>query len=337
MAWLRTTTQKTAVLTGLLAAMVFCFGASVSLGTYSIAFHEVVQAFIHFDPGLTEHILVIHTRLPRAVTAMLVGGSLGVSGVLTQALTRNPLASPSILGINSGAVFFAVLASSFAGNLPAESVLWAAFAGAALSAVCVYVLGSVGRDGLTPVKIVLAGSAITALFSSFTQGILVLSESGIRNTLSWLAGGIAGRDMKQQMMVIPYMAAGMLLALLLSVPVNILSSGDDVAKGLGQRTLLVKIVMGVSIILLAGSSVAAAGSIGFVGLVVPHLSRNIVGQDHRWIIPYSAVLGAALLLSADVLARFIVMPSEAPVGVMTALIGAPFFIYIARKGGKGRR
>ncbi|WP_349669580.1 iron ABC transporter permease [Lacrimispora sp.] len=337
MAWLRTTTQKTAVLTGLLAGMVFCFGASVSLGTYSIAFHEVVQAFIQFDPDLTEHILVIHTRLPRAVTAMLVGGSLGVSGVLTQALTRNPLASPSILGINSGAVFFAVLASSFAGNLPAKGVLWAAFAGAALSAVCVYVLGSVGRDGLTPVKIVLAGSAITALFSSFTQGILVLSESGIRNTLSWLAGGIAGRDMKQQMMVIPYMAAGMLLALLLSVPVNILSSGDDVAKGLGQRTLLVKIMMGVCIILLAGSSVAAAGSISFVGLVVPHLSRNLVGQDHRWIIPYSAVLGAALLLIADLLARFIVMPSEAPVGVMTALIGAPFFIYIARKGGKGRR
>ncbi|MDW2797335.1 iron ABC transporter permease [Clostridium boliviensis] len=337
MAWLRKKTQKIAVLTGLLAGMVFCFGASVSLGTYSISLHEVVQAFIHFDPGLTEHILVIHTRLPRAVTAMLVGGSLGVSGAFTQALTRNPLASPSILGINSGAVFFAVLASSFAGSLPAQGVLWAAFVGAALSAVCVYVLGSVGRDGLTPVKIVLAGSAITALFSSFTQGILVLSESGIRNTLSWLAGGFAGRDMKQQMMVIPYMAAGMLLALLLSVPVNILSSGDEVAKGLGQRTVLVKIMMGVSIILLAGSSVAAAGSISFVGLVIPHLSRNLIGQDHRWIIPYSAVLGAALLLCADILARFIVMPSEAPVGVMTALIGAPFFIYIARKGGKGRQ
>ncbi len=336
MAWLRTTTQKTAVLTGLLAGMVLCFGASVSLGTYSIALHEVVQAFIHFDPGLTEHILVIHTRLPRAVTAMLVGGSLGVSGVLTQALTRNPLASPSILGINSGAVFLRCWLPPLQG-IWRKVFLWAAFTGAALSAVCVYVLGSVGRDGLTPVKIVLAGSAITALFSSFTQGILVLSESGIRNTLSWLAGGIAGRDMKQQIMVIPYMAAGMILALLLSVPVNILSSGDDVAKGLGQRTLLVKIMMGVSIILLAGSSVAAAGSISFVGLVVPHLSRNLVGQDHRWIIPYSAVLGAALLLFADVLARFIVMPSEAPVGVMTALIGAPFFIYIARKGGKGRR
>lgn len=194
----------------------------------------------------------------------------------------------------------------------------------------VYFLGSIGRDGLTPIKIILTGSVITALFTSFTQGLLVLSESGMKNTLSWPAGAIVGRNPEHQKMVLTYMMIGMLLAFVLAVHINILISGVDIAKGLGQRTEIVKLLISVSVILLAGSSVAIAGSIGFIGLMVPHITRFIVGGDHRWIIPYSAVMGASLLLLADISARFVITPSEAPVGVMTAVLGAPFSIYITR-------
>lgn len=337
MARLRTPVQKTAVLLVLTAGMIFCFAASVSLGSYTISLHDVYQSFLHFDPGSTEHILVMNTRFPRAVVATTVGACLAVAGVLTQALTRNALASPGILGINSGAVFFAVVAASMSNVFPPVSIVWAAFAGAAFSSAAVYFLGAIGRDGLTPIKIILAGSAITALFTSFTQGLLVLSESGMRNTLSWLAGAIVGRNLEHQKMVLPYMVTGMILAVVLAPHINVLTTGDDVAKGLGQRTGIIKLFLAAAVVLLAGSSVSIAGSIGFVGLMVPYVSRFLVGQDHRWIIPYSAIMGAALLLLADITARFVVMPSEAPVGVMTALIGAPFYIYLARKGLMGEK
>jgi iron complex transport system permease protein len=337
MARLHNTAQKTVVLLLLFGVLAASFAASVSLGTYSISLYDVWQSFINFNSSSTEHILVINTRLPRAVVAATVGACLAVAGVLTQALTKNPLAAPSILGINSGAVFFAVVAASIPNVLPPVRIVWAAFAGAAFSSAAVYFLGSIGRDGLTPIKIILAGSAITALFTSFTQGLLVLSESGMKNTLSWLAGAIVGRNLEHQKMVLPYMIIGIILAIALASHINILTSGDDVAKGLGQNTLLIKLLISVSVILLAGSSVAIAGSIGFVGLMVPHISRFFVGQDHRWIIPYSAVMGASLLLLSDISARFIIMPSEAPVGVMTALIGAPFYIYIARRSLRGEK
>ncbi|GLB27911.1 putative siderophore transport system permease protein YfiZ [Lacrimispora xylanolytica] len=337
MARLQNPLQKMTVLLLLLAILIFTFAASVSLGSYRISLYDVCQSFLNFNSSSTEHILVMNTRFPRAVVAATVGACLAVAGALTQALTKNPLAAPSVLGINSGAVFFAVVAASMPNILPPVSIVWAAFGGAAISSAAVYFLGSIGRDGLTPIKIILAGSAITALFTSFTQGLLVLSESGMKNTLSWLAGAIVGRNLEHQKMVLPYMIIGMLLAFALAVHINILTSGDDVAKGLGQRTGIVKLLISVSVILLAGSSVSIAGSIGFVGLMVPHISRFFVGRDHRWIIPYSAVMGASLLLLADISARLIIMPSEAPVGVMTAVIGAPFYIYIARRSLRGEK
>lgn len=236
MARLQSPLQKMTVLLLLLAILIFTFAASVSLGSYRISLYDVCQSFLNFNSSSTEHILVMNTRFPRAVVAATVGACLAVAGALTQALTKNPLAAPSVLGINSGAVFFAVVAASLPNILPPVSIVWATFGGAAISSAAVYFLGSIGRDGLTPIKIILAGSAITALFTSFTQGLLVLSESGMKNTLSWLA-----------------------------------------------------------------------------------------------------VMGASLLLLADISARFIIMPSEAPVGVMTAVIGAPFYIYIARRSLRGEK
>ena len=209
--------------------------------------------------------------------------------------------------------------------------MWIAFAGAAVSALMVYVLGSAGRGGMSPMKFVLAGAAITALFVSLTQGVLVTSEQSLESVLFWLAGSVAGRTVDMLLPILPFMAAGWIAALLLGHSVNILTSGEEVAKGLGQKTVWVKAAMIAVIVILAGGSVAVGGSIGFIGLIVPHIVRGLVGNDYRWIIPYCALLGASLLLLADVAARFIIMPEEMPIGVMTALIGTPFFIYLARR------
>ncbi|MBU8713220.1 MULTISPECIES: FecCD family ABC transporter permease [Brevibacillus] len=306
--------------------------ASVSLGQITIPFSTVVDAFVHFDPAITEHMLVRTTRLTRAIIAMVIGGALAVAGAYMQALTRNPLASPSIFGINAGAMFFIVLALSI---FPAASMLvymWVAFLGAAVAAVIVYFLGSLGRDGLSPVKMVLAGSAVAALFASFTQGTLVLNEENLESVLFWMGGSVSVRTMENVQPLLPIMGAAFILALCLARPVNVLISGDDVARGLGLRLGWVKFALAVVIVVLAGGSVAMGGTIAFIGLIVPHIVRGLVGQDYRWIVPYCALMGASLLLCADVLARFIIMPQEMPIGVLTALMGTPFFIYIARRG-----
>lgn len=306
--------------------------ASVSFGQITIPFSTVLDAFFHFDQSITEHVIIRTTRVSRAIIAMVIGGGLAVAGAYMQALTRNPLASPSIFGINAGAMFFIVLALSI---FPAASMLlymWIAFLGAAVSAVIVYFLGSLGRDGLSPVKMVLAGSAVAALFASFTQGILVLNEENLESVLFWMGGSVSVRTMENVQPLLPIMGAAFILAMLLTRSVNVLISGDDVARGLGQRLGWVKFGLAVIIVVLAGGSVAMGGSIAFIGLIVPHIVRGLVGQDYQWIVPYCALLGASLLLLADVAARFIIMPQEMPLGVMTAFMGTPFFIYIARRG-----
>jgi iron complex transport system permease protein len=308
------------------------FVLSIVLGVTDISFHTAFQSFIHYNPSSNQHVIIQTTRVPRAVIATAIGANLAVSGALMQALTRNPLASPSIFGINAGAIFFVILALTLFSVSSLTHLMWIAFLGAGVAALAVYYLGTIGRGGLTPIKIVLAGSAITALFTSFTQGMLVVNETGLQDVLFWLAGSVAGRTTDMLTPVLPYMIFAGIAALALAQPVNILTSGEDIAKGLGQRTVLVKISIAITVVLLAGSSVAVAGSIGFVGLIVPHIARSLVGVDYRWIIPYCAVLGANLLLLADIAARFPIMPEEIPIGVMTALLGTPFFIYIARRG-----
>lgn len=307
--------------------------ASMILGRTEITFSTAVEAFRHYDEASVEHIVLHTERLPRTVIAAVVGAGLAVAGALMQALTRNPLASPSVFGINAGAIFFIVLAIVLLSVSSLTAMMWFGFAGAAIAAVIVYALGSVGRDGLTPIKIVLAGTAITALFTSFTQGMLVLNGTGLQDVLFWLAGSVSGRTLEMLYPVLPYMAAAAVVALFMGRAINLLTTGDDIAKGMGQNVLLVKTLMGAVIVLLAGGSVAVAGSIGLVGLVVPHIMRALVGNDYRWLIPYSLLGGALLLLGSDVFARLIILPEELPLGVVTALIGGPFFVYIARKGG----
>ncbi|WP_313997300.1 iron ABC transporter permease [uncultured Paenibacillus sp.] len=311
---------------------VISFILSIGLGQTPIPFKTTVDAFFQYDPSSTEHVIVTTTRISRSVVAAVIGASLAIAGAFMQALTRNPLASPSIFGINAGAIFFVVFAATFFSVTSLIHYMWIAFLGAGVAAVLVYVLGSLGRDGLSPIKIVLAGAAISALFVSFTQGLLVLDEQNLEGVLFWLAGSVAGRTLDMLAPIWPYMAGAGILAFFLGHPVTILASGEDIAKGLGQRTILIKTLMAIVVIVLAGGAVAVGGSIGFIGLVIPHIARSLVGIDYRWIVPYCALLGASLLLLADIAARFVIIPQEMPIGVMTAFIGTPFFIYIARKG-----
>ncbi|MFG6119664.1 FecCD family ABC transporter permease [Thalassobacillus sp. B23F22_16] len=328
---LRTAGAKwSGILAGLLLLIVFLC-CSIVLGYTDVTLKEAYQAFFHFEQTNT-HIIIKDVRLPRALIAAVVGASLAIAGVLMQALTRNPLASPGIFGINAGASLFVVLAVSYFQAISLQGMTWVSFAGAAVAAVIVYVVGSVGRQGLTPVRLTLAGAAIAALFSSFTQGMLVLNEKALDEVLFWLAGSVQGRSLEYLSSVFPYLAAAWIGALFISRHINILIMGEDVAQGLGQKTGWIKAAAGILVVLLAGGAVAIAGPIGFIGIVVPHFARSIVGQDHRWVIPYAGILGAILLLAADIAARYVIMPEEVPVGVMTAIIGTPFFIYIARKG-----
>ena len=308
------------------------FSLSIILGKTPIPIATVVDAFLHYDETSTEHIIITTSRLSRAVIAAVIGASLAIAGTLMQALTRNPLAAPDIFGINAGALFFIVLAITLFSIQSLVHYMWIGFLGAGVAGIFVYILGSLGREGLSPIKIVLAGAAITALFVSFTQGLLVVSEQNLQTVLFWLAGSVAGRSMEMLVPIFPFMLGAAIVAMFLGRPINIFMSGEDIAKSLGQRTIVVKIVIGLVIIFLAGGAVAIGGAIGFIGLIVPHIVRGIVGVDYRWVIPFSAIVGASILLLADVAARFIIMPQEMPIGVMTAIIGTPFFIYIARRG-----
>lgn len=305
------------------------FVASVTWGAADIAFSDIYQAFTVFD-GSTNHLIIRTVRLPRSLIAVFVGAALAVSGAIMQGLTRNPLASPGILGVNAGAAFAVVVGTFIFGTSSLTIYAWYAFAGAAISAVGVYLLGSLGHGGLTPFNLTIAGAALTAFISSITSGILILSQRTLEEIRFWLAGSIAGRDMNLLLQILPYICIGLILAIALSRQITILSLGEDTARSLGQSTALIKILAAVSIILLAGASVAIAGPIGFVGLIVPHVVRLIVGVDYRWILPYSAILGAILMLIADLCGRLIIQPSELPVGLVMPLIGAPFFIYLIR-------
>ncbi|MCA0988854.1 FecCD family ABC transporter permease [Guptibacillus algicola] len=313
-----------------IVAVIILMALSVVYGLTSISWETAWQSFTKFN-GSNEHIIVRENRVPRALIGATVGASLGVAGALMQAITRNPLASPSILGVNAGASFMIVIAVTFFSVSSLTAFSWLAFLGAAIASVVVYTLGSLGREGLTPMKLTLAGAAIAAMFSSLTQGMLVLNEKALEDVLFWLAGSVEGRSLAILVSVLPYISVGLIGSILISGKINTLVMGEDVAVGLGQRTLLVKMIAALFIVFLAGGSVAIAGPISLVGIVVPHLARYVAGYDYRWVVPYSAILGAILLLSADIAARFVIMPLEAPVGVLTAVIGAPFFIYIARR------
>jgi iron complex transport system permease protein len=302
---------------------------SVTQGAAEISWQTVYRALTAFD-GSNEHLIVRTIRWPRSLIAILVGAALAVAGALMQGITRNPLADPGILGLESGAALAVVLIVFLSGSSSLTAYAGFALLGAGLSAVAVYCLGALGRGGLTPLNLTIAGAAFTAFLSSVTTTVLLLSQRTLDEIRLWLAGSLSGRDFALFWQVLPYIAIGLAIALVLGRQITTLNLGEDVAQSLGQRTVWVKVMAAVSVVLLAGSSVAVAGPIGFVGLVVPHAVRSLVGVDYGWILPYAALGGAILLLVADLSSRLLIAPQELPVGVMTAIVGAPFFIYLAR-------
>lgn len=332
---LKTSSQRWFGLTLSIIALLLLVCASIVYGYTDTSWKVAYGAFTNFN-GSNEHIIIQSVRLPRALIAVAVGASLAMAGVLMQTLTKNPLASPGIFGVNAGAGFAVVVAVTMFSVGSLQAYTWIAFLGAAVAAISVYVIGSAGREGLTPMKLTLAGAAIAAMFSSFTQGLLVLNEAALEQVLFWLAGSVQGRKLETLLSVLPYLVVGWTAAMLLSTKMNVLSMGEDVAKGLGLNTGVVKLGAGVIIILLSGGAVAVAGPVGFIGIVVPHVARAVVGIDHRWVLPFAGLFGGMLLIAADIAARYVIMPQEVPVGVMTAVIGTPFFIYIARKGFSGK-
>jgi iron complex transport system permease protein len=324
------------VLGGLL---VVCLLWSILYGAADINTQTVLDAIrninnmdnLELDRATRFQYLVIQTvRFPRVLVGLTVGAALAVAGAIMQGLTRNPLADSGILGINAGASFVVVVGVSLNIDPPLSTYATFAFVGAGVSAGLVYLLGSMGRGGATPLRLTLAGVILTAFISSFTSAILIGDQETLDRIRFWTAGSLAGRDMNLLLQILPYIVIGLVGAMAISRQITTISLGDDVAKGLGQNTIIVKAIAALLVVLLAGGAVALAGPIGFVGLVVPHIVRFIVGVDYRWVLPYSALLGGILVTIADVGARMVIRPEEVPVGVMMAIVGAPFFIWLAR-------
>jgi len=317
-------------LAGALVLLGLCALASLAIGSQSIPLGVVLDALT--DPDQSDaHVIVRDLRVPRTELGLLVGGALGAAGALMQGTMRNALAEPGILGINAGAGFAVVLAITLLGISSVTAYTGFALAGAAASAVAVFGLGATGREGPNAVRLALAGAVMAWLLTSLTSAVLVFDAQTLDQFRFWIVGSIAGRDAGVVVAVLPVLAAGLVIAFGAGRSLNALALGDEVARSLGQRVTLARSAACVGFVLLAGGAVAAAGPVAFVGLVVPHLARGVAGADYRWIVPYSVVLGAALLLASDVLGRMIARPAELSVGIVTALLGAPFFIWLVRR------
>lgn len=321
---------RAAGLTLLGATLVFMALVSVAVGAKGIPLGEVAEVLFH-DDGSEQAAIVRELRLPRTLVGIAVGCALGLAGALMQAITRNPLADPGLLGIDAGAAAAVVLAISFLGVRGTESYMWFAFAGAAIASLAVYALGSTGRGGATPVRLALAGTAILAALTALIEGVTLLDPQAFDQYRFWSVGSLAGRDLDVLAPVLPFLALGVLIALAIARPLNALALGDDAGRALGAHVGRTRAMTAVAIILLCGGATAVAGPIAFVGLAIPHAVRAVTGPDLRWVLPYSMAAGAVLLLAADVVGRIVVRPGELQVGIVTALIGAPVFIALVRR------
>jgi iron complex transport system permease protein len=273
----------------------------------------------------------VTVRIPRTLLAVIAGAALGLAGAIMQGVTRNPLADPGILGVNMGASLAVVVAVAWFDISSNEAYIWTAILGAGCSAVFVYTIGSLGRGGATPLKLALAGAATSVAFASMVIAVMLPRNDIAGGIRSWQIGGVGGATFERILPVLPVLAAALLISLLSARKLNSLALGDELAAGLGERVALARGVAALGAILLCGATTAVCGPIGFLGLVVPHLCRLLVGIDYRWLLPFSAIGGACLLLAADVIGRIVARPAELDVGIVTALVGAPFFIAIVRR------
>lgn len=326
----RTSLRLVGVVVGIGMVVLLCF-LSIAVGTRSISPDTTLQALISYDAQNTDHLVILNYRIPRTVLGLMVGGALGLAGAVMQGVTRNPLADPGILGVNSGAALFVVLAISIFGIGSVLGYVWFAFLGAGVAAVVVYSVASLGREGATPIKLALAGAAVSAACGAVTTSFLLFNQSTFDQFRFWQVGALAGRDLTVAVQVGPFLLVGAVLALVLGRVLNTLSLGEDVATSLGANVMLSRALSAAAVVLLCGAATAACGPIGFIGLTIPHVARMITGPDYRWILPYSMILAPILLLSADIVGRVIAPPGEVQVAIVTAVIGAPVFIALVRR------
>ncbi|OAB32947.1 FecCD family ABC transporter permease [Paenibacillus glacialis] len=305
---------------------------SILYGTKDISALTAWQAITQFDEGNVDHNIIVSSRIPRVVAALLVGAFLAVAGAVMQGVTRNYLASPSIMGVNDGSAFIVTLAIVFFPGISNYQMILLSMLGSALGAGLVFGLGSLVRNGLSPVRLAIIGTVIGTFLSSIASAIAMYFQ--VSQTISiWYNSKIHAVQPDMLRLAIPFGIVGLLLALLSSKSITVASLGEDIAVGLGQRTKWVKALSILSVVFLTGTSVALVGKIAFVGLVIPHITRFIVGVDYRYIIPCAAMIGAVFLAFCDIVSRFINFPFETPIGVVTAIIGVPFFLYLIRKKG----
>lgn len=326
--------KKMSILLAAFAALfIVCF-FSIGMGSVEATPSEILAVLTGRIVDSTKVGIILNIRLPRIITGVIVGMNLSVAGVLLQGILRNPMASPNIIGVNAGAGLAAILIMTF---FPGKIALITPFSflGALFSAMLIFVLsvGTANQYGKT-VQIVLAGMAVTALFNAITNGVMMLNSDVLDVIFSWTLGSLSGRSWSAVEMILPYCLLGLGAALFLSPRLNLFELGDELAGSVGLQTGFYRMVFVILAALLAGSAVAAAGTIGFIGLIAPHIARLMIGSDHRFLLPLSALLGGVLLVISDTLARTVFQPVELSVGIVTATLGAPFFLYLMKRNKK---
>ncbi|MGX7420510.1 FecCD family ABC transporter permease [Carnobacterium gallinarum] len=316
-----------------LCLLLFVMLLSISLGAANIDFQTVIKALTDFQKEETSQQIIRSIRIPRVIGAALVGGSLAVAGAMMQGMTKNPLADSGLLGLNAGASLMMAISFAFFPKLPYLYLILLAFLGAGLGALLVYGIGSLGRGGFTPLRLILAGTAVSALLASLSQAISLYKNTG-QDLAFWYVGGTASATWENLKIMTPWLIVAFIGAIFLAKSITLLNLGEEVAISLGQNVTLIRFLgMGI-VLILAGASVSVVGPIGFVGLLIPHMTRSLVGNDYRLVIPCSALLGGVLVVLADLGARLINPPFETPFGALISLIGIPFFLYLARNGGR---
>ncbi|GAA2104158.1 iron ABC transporter permease [Brevibacterium salitolerans] len=322
-------TVRVLALAGIVAVLVLAALASVAFGARTVGFDDILSALGGAQDTVAQ--AAVAKRIPRTLLALLVGAALGTAGAVLQGVTRNPLADPTIFGINNGAALAVVVGITFFGLSSPHGYIWVALTGAALTGVLVYTIGSMGGGGSTPLKLALAGAATTIALSSLSSAIILPRAQVMDMFRFWEIGGVGGGTYESLARVVPFLLVGFVLSVLSARGLNSLALGDEMARGLGVSVGRTRILASAGAVILCGASTAVAGPIGFVGLVVPHVCRLLFGPDHRWLLPLSALAGAVLLTVADVLGRVVTRPEELEVGIVTAFVGAPVFILIVRR------
>jgi len=320
---------RVAWLAALIVLLLLLCVASIAFGVRDVPLTDIMAALGGSVDSIDQAAVV--ARLPRTVLALLVGAALAMSGATMQAVTRNPLADPGILGVSGGAALAVVIGIAFFGLSDPFAYMAVAIAGAAGAAVFVYTIGSLGTGGATPLKLALSGAASSAAFLSLVSAILLPRVDVMETFRFWQIGGVGGATWDRIALVTPVLLIGALICVICARGMNSLALGDELAAGLGENVFRTRLIASAGAVILCGAATAIAGPIAFVGLVIPHMCRLLVGTDHRWLLPFSAIAGACLLIASDVIGRVITRPEEIPVGVITALVGAPVFIWIVRR------